>query len=90
MAQVHGILHSPVGSGGRKVRKLRHEKRKVVKEAEGIISLAINKDHQYFRDIKIVGQDVIATCANDAMLMHAASCTRFAADATYKTVTERN
>ena len=54
------------------------------------MSFAIDKDYQYCCDIKIVRQDVIVTCAYCAMLMHAASGTRFAADATYKPVTERN
>lgn len=79
-----------MGSGGRKVRELRQAKRKVMKEADSIMLLAIDKCYQYCRDIKIFGQDIIVTCAHDAMLMHAASCTRFAADTTEKTVTERN
>ena len=83
-----GSVHIPTASGSRRIRTLRQSKRKVVTEAEGLMSLAVDMTFPYCRDIKLVGPAIFVTCAHDSMLMHAATCTKFAGDATYKTVTE--
>ena len=78
--------HVPIGSGGRKIRRLREGKRRVISEAEGLMALAVDQNFPYCRDITIVGTDIIVTCAHDGMLMHAALCDRFASDSIFKTI----
>ena len=82
----NGAAHVPIGSGGRKIRRLRERKRRVISEAEGLMALAVDQNFPYCRDIKIIGANIIVTCAHDDMLMHAAFCDRFAGDATFKTI----
>ena len=50
------------------------------------MALAVDQSFPYCRDIKIVGPNIVVTCAHDAMVMHAALCDRFAGDATFKTI----
>ena len=86
--KVFGSVRILTASGSLRIRTLRQSKRKVVTEAEGLISLNVDMTFPYCRDIKLVGPDIAVTWAHDSMLIHAV-CTKFAGDATYKTVTER-
>ena len=49
----------------------------------------VDQSFPYCQDIKIVGPNIVVTCAHDAMVMHAALCDRFAGDATFKTISRR-